>query len=406
MGFALRLWPFDLRSTAIAVGPLLLAACSGSGSTGQVTTSPAMSRPTAASSPAAGSTVSSTTVGPLAVLVQRAGGAEPYVIQLVRPDGRALPAVHAVSRSLKTYYPPASPCPSGQCRGPATANYQLPETSVSATHVYFLDGESDLKSLSPSGTVALIRHLAVEANSNVAFAVSPDDRRIAIAVVTYAAAGSATSFDLRLYAEDLLDGGHRTEVYTSASVVEWPVGWHAGEVVLAIGDPGVFTGFNPYGALEYHLVDPASWTRQAVLSCTFGPLVVAGSACSKPPALGRQDWTGAALTFRLDPTGPVSRLQPAYLALSPDGHQVAGGVRAAAAVAYDTELFEDGSESLLVAGAAPSGWLDARHLLVTAPTGPAIAAVPGGTLTPVTGLAPLPGQGWPSLLGVLPAFLG
>jgi hypothetical protein len=35
-----------------------------------------------------------------------------------------------------------------------------------------------------------------------------------------------------------------------------------------------------------------------------------------------------------------------------------------------------------------------------------MAAVPGGTLTPVTGLATLPGQGWPTLLGVLPAALG
>jgi len=338
-------------------------------------------------------------------MVQRAGGAEPYVIQLIRPDGRALPAIHALSRSLKTYYPPASPCPSGQC-GPATANYQLPETSVSTTHLYFLDGEADLKSLSPSGTVSLIRHLDVEANSNVAFAVSPDDRRIAIAVITYGAAGSAAAFGLRLYTEDLFGGGHRAEVFTSTSVVEWPVGWHNGKVVLAIGDPGVFTGFNPYGAIEYHLVDPTTWTRQAVLTCSFGLLVEAGSACSKPPTLGRQDWTGTALTFRLDPAGAVSRLQPAYLALSPDGRQVAGGVKAATAGTYDTELFEDGSESPLVAGAAPLGWLDQSHLLVLTPAGPAMAAVPGGTLTPVTGLAPLPGQGWPTLLGVLPAALG
>jgi hypothetical protein len=377
---------------------LLLAACSGSGS-GQPTASPAVSNP------AATSTAPPPTVGPLAVMVQRAGGAEPYVIQLIRPDGRALPAVHALSRSLKTYYPPASPCPSGQC-GPATANYQLPETSVSATHVYFLDGEADLKSLSPSGTVSLIRHLDVGANANVAFAVSPDDRRIAIAVITYGTAGSTAPFGLRLYAEDLLDGAHRTEVFTSATVVEWPVGWHAGKVVLASGGPGVFTGFNPYGAIEYHLVDPTTWTRQAVLTCSFGPLVAAGSACSKPPTLGRQDWTGTALTFRLDPTGAVSRLQPAYLALSPDGREVAGGVKAATAGTYDTELFQDGSESPLVAGAAPLGWLDKSHLLVLTPTGPAIAAIPGGALTPVTGLTPLPNQGWPSLLGVLPAALG
>jgi hypothetical protein len=340
------------------------------------------------------------------VLVHRAGGSEPYVIQLVRRDGRALAGVHALSRSLKTYYPPSSPCPGGRCTSSATANYQLPETSVSASRVYFLDGEADLRSLSPLGNVTLIRHLDVEANSNLAFAVSPDDRRIAVAIITYAAAGSTSAFGLRLYAEDLLGGGHRTEVFTSNSTVEWPIGWRGGNVVLAIGDPGVLTGFNPYGAVEYHLVDPATWTRQAVLTCSYGPLVAAGSACWKSPSLGRQDWSGNTVNFRLDPAAALSRLQPTYLALSPDGRQVAGGVKAAAAGAYDTELFEDGSESLLVPGFAPMGWLDATHLLVIAPTGPAIAAVPGGALTAVTGLTPLPNKGWPSLLGVLPAALG
>jgi hypothetical protein len=60
---------------------------------------------------------------------------------------------------------------------------------------------------------------------------------------------------------------------------------------------------------------------------------------------------------------------------------------------------------LLVTGAAPLGWLDEGHLLVRAPAGPALAAVPGGALTPITGLSSLPGQAWPLLFGVLPASL-
>jgi hypothetical protein len=343
--------------------------------------------------------------GPLAVLVHRSGGAAPYVIQLVRSDGRALPAVHALARSLKTYHPAASPCPSAGCASSETANYQLPETSVSATHVYYLDGEADLKSLSPAGTVALVRHLDVKANSNVGFAVSPDDRRIAVAIITYGADSRGAPFSLSLYAEDL-GGGHRTEVFSSSSVAEWPVGWRAGKVVLAIGDPGVYTGFNAYGAVEYHLVDPATWTRQAALTCSYGPLVGAGTACWKPATLARQDWTGTVVDFHPDPTGPFSRLQNAYLALSPDGRQVAGALKGGAAGGYDTELFEGGTASLLVPGAAPLGWLDGGHLLVVTPSGLSLAAVPGGALTQVTGLMPLPGQGWPSLLGVLPASLG
>jgi hypothetical protein len=392
--------PFVDRLSAAVIGVVLLAGCGSSSGT-----SPSTPAPASASAAPAKSTRAAN-VGPYAVLVHRAGGAEPYVVQLVRGDGHALPAVHAVARSKKAYLPNPTPCASG-CSNPlaTTANYQLPETSVSATHVYYLDGEADVKSLSPAGTVALVRHFDVAANSNLAFAVSPDDRRIAVAVITYATGLGAVPFSLSLWVEDL-GGGHRTEVFTSTSVVEWPVGWHADNLVVAIGDPGVYTGFNPYGAVEYHLVDSATWTRQAVLTCAFGPLVAAGTACWKRTVLGRQDWTGTIINYRLDPAGPLSRIQATYLALSPDGRQIAGGLKVGSDGGYDTELFEDGAESLLVPGAAPLGWLDGSRLLVLAPAGPSIAAVPSGALTPVTGLMPLPGQGWPSLLGVLPAYLG
>jgi len=387
------------RAHAAAIGFLLLAGCGGPGAAGSTNPSPRPSTtPSATTSSAAG--------GPFAVLVERAGGGEPYVIQLVRQDGRALPAVHARARSLKTFHPVPTACPSAGCPTSATANNQLPETSVSATHVYFLDGEADLKSVSPGGTTVLVRHLDVDANSNLAFAVSPDDRRIAIAIITYPTATSGPAFSLRLYAEDLVGGGNRTEVFTSSSVVEWPVGWRGGDVVLAIGEAGVYTGFNPYGAVEYHVVDPATWTRRAGLTCSYGPLVAAGSACWNPPDLGWESWSGSLLSYRLDPAGAVRRLQPAYLALAPDGRRVAGAVKTGTVGTYDTELFEDGSESVLVPGAAPLGWLDGSHLLVIRPGGTAIAAVPGGALVAVAGLAPLPAQGLPSLLGVLPASLG
>ncbi len=387
-------------SAAILLTAIFVAACGAPGAGGGATPTPSASSRAPASSPTPG------TVGPLGVLVQRAGGGEPYVIQLVRPDGRALPAVHAMARSLKTYLLPASACPSGgQCTGSATANYQLPETSVSATRVYFLDGEADLKALSPTGRISSIRHLEVPANSNVAFAVSPDDRRIAVAMISYGTSPSVPPFSLHLYVEDL-GGGKRGEEFTSTSIVEWPVGWRGPTLVVANGQPGVFTGFNPYGAVEYHLVDPATWTRQAALTCSYGPIVAAGVACWTPTSLGRQDWTGVPHNFRIDPAGALSRIQPAYLALSPDGRQVAAALKAAAAGTYDTELFEDGSEAALVAAVAPLGWLDGGHLLVVAPSGLAIAAIPGGALTTLAGVSPLPGQGWPSLFGTLPVSLG
>jgi hypothetical protein len=377
---------------------LLLAACSTPQAAPQPVPTPAVESPSPASSPSPGA-------GPLAVLVQRAGGGEPYVIQLLRPDGRTLPAVHAVTRSLKTYLPPASPCPTTGC-GSETANYQLPETSVSSTMVYFLDGESDIKSLSPAGSVALVRHLDVPANSNLAFAVSPDDHRLAVAQLTYGAAGATPAFSLRLYVENLVDGRNRVDLFMSESVAEWPVGWHAGKLVVAVGQPGVLTGFNPYGAVEYHLVDPDAGTRQALIGCSFGPLVAAGSACWTAGDLGRQDWTGTTTHFRVDPAGAVSQVQEAFVALSPDGSQVAAGVRASSATTYTTKLFRDGSEAMLAADAAPLGWVDAGHVLVLTPSGLAVVAVQGQVVTPAVGLSTLPGQGFPGFFGVLPAALG
>ena len=339
------------------------------------------------------------------MLVQRAGAGEPYVIQLLRSDGRALPAVHAMTRSLKTYFPPASPCPAGGCASDS-ANYQLPETSVSSTRVYFLDGEADLKSLSRAGTVTLVRHLNVPANSNISFAVSPDDRRLAVGQLTYGAAGATPAFSLRLYVENLVDGKGRVDLFQSDAVAEWPVGWHAGKLVVAVGQPGVFTGFNPYGAIEYHLVDADAGTRQGSIGCSFGPLVAGGSACWTPGKLGRQDWTGATTQFRLDPTGMVSQVQESYVALSPDGSEVAAAVRAIAATTNTTLLFGDGSAAALAADAAPLGWLDAGHVVILMTSDLAVVNVADKSVNPAIGLSTLPGHGFPSFFGVLPATLG
>ena len=376
---------------------LALAACSTPPAAAPVPT-PAAQSPSPTSSPRPGS-------GPLAVLVQRAGAGEPYVIQLLRSDGRTLPAVHAMTRSLKSYFPPASPCPAGGCASDS-ANYQLPETSVSSTRVYFLDGEADLKSLSPAGTVTLVRHLNVPANSNISFAVSPDDSRLAVGQLTYGAAGATPAFSLRLYVENLVDGRGRVDLFVSDAVAEWPVGWHGGKLVVAVGQPGVFTGFNPYGAVEYHLVDADAGTRKESIGCSFGPLVAGGSACWTPGELGRQDWTGATTQFRLDPTGMVSQVQESYVALSPDGSEVAAAVRASTATTNTTLLFGDGSAATLAADAAPLGWLDASHVVILMTSDLAVVNVADKSVNPVIGLSKLPGQGFPSFFGVLPATLG
>ena len=338
-------------------------------------------------------------------MVHRRGLSEPYIIQLIGLDGQALPAVYALSRSDKTYFNPTGPCP-GPCQDLMTANYLMPEISVSSTRVYFLDGEGDVKSLTPSGTVSLVAQLEVGPDSNAIFAVSPDDRRIAVAVIAYKQSFSSPTVSLRIYVQDIVGGGNRAEIFTSTSLVEWPVGWHDGKLVLAVGQPDVFVAPNPYAATEYHLVDPASGKQLAVLKCIYGPLVAAGSACWNSPSLGREDWSGDITSYRVDPRGAVNGLQQAYIALSPDGRLIATEVTSAVSGGLDTELFRDGSESLLASGVAPLGWLDGNHLMAVSPSGLSIVDVTDGALTTVVGLTPIPQQGWPSFYQALPSSLG
>ncbi len=116
--------------------------------------------------------------------------------------------------------------------------------------------------------------------------MTPDDRRIAVSLLDY----TASPPTLRLYVEDLGDGNH-AEIFSSRSAFVWPVGWHAGKLVLAaVGGPpfspqGIT--WNPYSAPEYHVVDPSDATRLATIgSGAFqtgcqpsGLLTAAGTAC-------------------------------------------------------------------------------------------------------------------------------
>jgi hypothetical protein len=398
-----------LRSSTWLFLIALLTACGPSAGNSGLP-SPAPSASPAGINPAPGSSPTPLPVpgagysGPWAVMVHQRGLSEPYVIQLVALDGHALHAVHALSRSDKTYFTTvAGP---GSPPDMTSANYLMPEISVSSTRVYFLDGDADVKSLAPSGAVKLVTHLEIGAKSNAVFAVSPDDRRIAVAVITYKQSFTPPTVSLRIYVQDVVGSGNRVEIFTSTSLVEWPVGWRDGKLVLAVGQPGVFVAPNPYAATEYHLVDPASGKRLAVLKCVFGPLVAAGSACWNSPSLGREDWSGAITSYKVDSRGAVNGLQQTYIALSPDGRLIATAVTSALSGGLDTELFRDGSESLLASGVAPLGWLDGNHLMAVSPSGLSIVDVTNGALTTVVGLTPIPQQGWPSFYQALPASFG
>ncbi|HVH62701.1 MAG TPA: hypothetical protein VNA65_03770 [Candidatus Dormibacteraeota bacterium] len=205
----------------------------------------------------------------------------------------------------------------------------LPTVSTSRRRVYFLSGLTELHYLGVDGTTGVATTLPnVKGRTQTVFAVSPDDKQIALAVFDW----SQRPMQVTISVGDL-GGGHRVEIFSSTSVYEWPVAWHAGLLVVAVGT--VFAGGpNPYAAVSYHLVDSTNGLRRAALGSpdcqVVGPLVDAGTACNavcnggdvhNPPqgaqgCLDSVDWTGTQREL----------YRPAALgtwaALSPDGTAV------------------------------------------------------------------------------------
>ena len=80
--------------------------------------------------------------------------------------------------------------------------------------MYFPDGLTTLRFLAADGSTGIatsLPNLAGRARS--IFAVSPDDKRIAVSVFDW----STRPMKMRIYVEDLAGGGHTVEIFSSAS---------------------------------------------------------------------------------------------------------------------------------------------------------------------------------------------
>jgi hypothetical protein len=305
------------------------------------------------------------------------------------------------------------------CTAAETANYRLPETSVSNTHVYFLDADTVIRSLAVDGTVAVVKTIHSQPNSQVVFSVSPDDQRIAISIITLATSQSTEPVDETMYVEDLTAQTNRVSLYSSRTLAKWPIGWHAGNLVVAVGAKDIGTYDNAYAATGYQVIDPATGRQMASLECVRGLLVAAGTACGSgfcssgtvcgPGTLGKEDWDGTKTLFSL-PAGPPPRIFLAFATgaeLSPDGSTVAAEVFTdPQASAYQTMLFQNGKATALMSGSAPAGWLDSDHLILSSQNEMVIMDVASNTSIPLTGLQLIHGQGWPEIVGTLPSNLG
>jgi len=360
---------------------VLIAACSQPTATA-ATPTPAVSSPTP----------SPTAIGSYAVLVKNflVEVGSTYTLSIVATDGHVAASTTARKRTVPIV--------------------QIGNVSTSATTVYYLDGDSDVRYLRPDGSSGLATHIALTAKHVTAFAVSPDDRRIAVSVLDFTRYPVGT----RLYVEDLNGGGNHIELFSSPSVMEYPVGWHAGHLVMALGlnvaPQNYFDGFAQ--AHGYHVADAQSGAQLLSLCAgvdAYRPESRAGAECLRSPNAYVASWDGGtrAIPIARKPdatSGVCSLVGP----LSPTGviatdivSSSQGGCGGGPGIFLVTALGGIGTQPVTT-NAAPVGWIDVTNLIVDAslytgsPT-PALSIVDTltGTSVPIqaTGFfaAPLPG---------------
>ena len=358
---------------------------------------------------------------PYLVMLHISGVGDPYYVELMTRDGLAGPMVAAKSRSEKLYYfPPSSCSPGPMCVGAETAAYNLPEVSISKTHVYFLDGESLIRSLAMDGTVKTVMDVGAPPNTQVVFAVSPDDKRIAIATITLATSNVADSFHDVISVEDVGTAANRVDIYSSTTQAEWPLSWHEGELVVGVGPADIGAYDTPYGAIAYHVVDPATGRRISSLDCAQGLLSPTGVACvsgfcttastCRDGSVGKEGYDGSKTTFAV-PTAPAPRILTAFAhtaQLSPDGTRLAATVVSADPNrgSDDTVIIGDGTLTTVSHLGAPLGWIDDSRIVVAGGFNAYVVdtADPSSVLA-MFSQAPRPAGGFPTLAGVLPTNL-
>ncbi|TMF68272.1 MAG: hypothetical protein E6I13_12060 [Chloroflexi bacterium] len=264
--------------------------------------------------------------------------ASSYSISLVDIDGKVVASAQASTPPLVS------------CANTAAAPLP-PPVSMSNSGVYYEESGGDVTYIAPSGAPHQAAKVpAGTASRRSSFAISPDDKRIAVVVADYNASGAST----RLYVEDL-DGTNHVELFTqNGARTLWPVGWHgSGNLVVAVV-PSCTQGGGPFccGIQELHVIDPATATRRFTIGslsgCPIvGPASPAGAVCWDGSQSKVLNWTaGTVRTF------PISG--PEFQYLSPDGSRVA---------LVDNNGTTIQGTSVSMAGTFACGWIDDSHLL-------------------------------------------
>ena len=213
--------------------------------------------------------------------------------------------------------------PSVHTCGQGTGAVLQPPVSATDTKVYYRDGNTRIKFLTPEGQTGNVTTVPGSATKVSFFSVSPDDSRIAVMVEDLS---PSTTIKLSLYVEDLTGHTNHSVIFTNTvpkfknATTLWPMGWHNGLLVLAVFPPCTFepAGIAP---IEWHVANAVTAVRVAKIGNPCIPSYwpsPAGVACTTGGALQADvyDWTGKA-------TAHVDSYASAFQSgLSPSGQSI------------------------------------------------------------------------------------
>jgi hypothetical protein len=267
------------------------------------------------------------------------------------------------------------------------ATVLAPPVSASDNKVYFRDGDTRVRFMTPSGESGDATTIPGGPTTVSFFSVSPDDQRIAVVVEDLSAAGTIS---LRLYVENLIGGGGHADIYkttipkSQSGMTLWPAGWHQGRLVLAV--VLACAGGPVYHPSAWHVVDAATADRLVnidVSACRSSLLPsVAGVICYGPTIEAKiYDWAGNVTsnltTTFLDLELPVGLSPSGQSMFYNQGTACQGGTQVCPRVWADSP--GGGAHMPLVEMHSGCLWIDNSAIL--APD--AVIAFPSGVVSPL-----------------------
>jgi hypothetical protein len=336
------------RRATLLTTALLVLSCGGSQPSASHSPSPS-------AFPTSGSPSASPSAGPLSGaygLVLSAG-----TLELIKTDASVAAEVPVATASAQF------------CSSLHDGLVAPPPVSASNDEVYFRDGDNKIRQVVPPGSAVDVTTVPGGPNIISFFSVSPDDQQIAVLVEDVS---GGTAISERLYVEDLHGGGHHVDIYTTLvpkdkrGTTLWPMGWHAGAIVLALFPACTFepAGLTPS---EWHVATSTNATRLATMranNCTlsYWPSATGVGCIDAQGVTTLYDWAGKVLSG----TGPGSTGSGySMTSVSPKGNSIlfaTGAGPGAPAAATGIVQLGPGPYST-VPGHAACTWIDEDHLL-------------------------------------------